>query len=153
MPAEQCFRSKLKVPSSLFRLRKKGKMSQKTCPIKVFSSPPWNSSAEKTVSRSPLDIETLKLRTGLEGNGKRKHKPQMPYHEWDLQQWRQFILIINWSSGVHNSSLVTKNTVASYQHLICYRLSENLNLQYICQDLFCLLQIERENKALSKTVS
>ena len=76
----------------------------------------------------------------------------MPYHKWDLEQRRQFILIINGSLGVHNSSLVTKHAVASYQHLICYRLSENLNLQYICQDLLRLLQTERGNKVLSRTV-
>lgn len=138
MPAEEHFRRQLKVLSSLFRLRKDRKLSGRLGSSLLLTSHS-QSLHGKTVSRSPQAGETLQR--SWEGMGG-ANTPQMPYHERDLQQRRQLILVIDWSFGVHNSSLVTKNTVTSNQHLVCYCLSEHLHLQHICQDLFCLLQME-----------
>lgn len=128
IPEEQHFRRQLKALSSLFRLRKERKLSGRLGSSLLLTSHS-ESLHRKIVFGSPWAGETLQLSWKGRGGA---NTPQTPYHEWDLQQRRQFILVIDWSFWVHDSSLVTKNTVTSNQHLVCYCLSEHLHLQHIC---------------------
>ena len=64
------------------------------------------------------------------------------YHEGNLQQGRQFVLIFHWCFRMYQTSLIAQRTITSHQHVVSYRLSEDFHFQDIGQDLFSFLQRE-----------
>jgi len=61
------------------------------------------------------------------------------YHEWNLQQRGQLILILNRCLWMYQPSLVWKDTVWSNQNIWCNCLAKHFYFEDISQNLLCLL--------------
>lgn len=64
------------------------------------------------------------------------------HHQGHLQQRRQLVLIFYRRLRVDEASLVAERAVRADEDLLRYRLTENLHLQRVRQDLLCLLGTE-----------
>lgn len=67
----------------------------------------------------------------------------LTHHQGDLQQGRQLVLVLNGRLWVDEASLVGEDAVGADEDLLRHRLTENLHLQGVCQDLLRLLRAER----------
>lgn len=58
------------------------------------------------------------------------------YYERNLQQTAEFILVLDACLWVHKAALIGDGTIASNEDVIGDSLSEDLNLEDVCDDFF-----------------
>ena len=61
------------------------------------------------------------------------------YHQWDLEQRRQFILVLDTGPWVNHATLVVQHTVTADQHVVRNRLAKDLDLENIGNDFLGFL--------------
>ena len=89
----------------------------------------WGTEREKKVKRTVHD-ETCADDVGPSVDG--------PGDEGDLEQRGQFVLVLDARLGVHERALVREAAVRADEHVVGDRLSEDLDLEHVCDDLLGL---------------